>query len=331
VPLGVLLTQAFYQDYGRELQETAERAGIEVEPVLLEQCVAADYDAELLARVNLAFFSSDLIRNRGSGFHEAVVVAPNLQWFHLCGVGVDRARYGALLDRGVRITNSIGVNNEPIALNAVTGLLVLAREFPHWLQAQQERIWRPIDWDSPILPLDLAGQTMVLVGVGAVGSRIAEFARLLRMHVVGVRRSPHSGEAVDEMVHPKELDRVLKDADWLVLACTLTDETRGLIDARRLALLKRGARFVNISRGAVVVEEDLIEALKSGQLRGAYMDVFAKEPLPAESPLWDMPNVVITPHNAAISSGKYRREADLFFQNLRRWSRGQPMLNEVAL
>ena len=331
MPAGVLLTRAFFDICGRELQETATDAGVEIEPILLEQYVAADYDAELLARVNLAFFSSDLIRNRGSGFHEAVVSAPNLQWFHLCGVGIDRARYGALLDRGVRITNSIGVNNEPIALNAVTGLLVLAREFPHWLQAQRERTWSPIDWDSPILPLDLAGQTLVLVGVGAVGSRIAEFARLLHMHVIGVRRSPYSGEAVDEMVHPRELDRVLKDADWLFLACTLTDETRGLIDARRLSLLRRGARLVNISRGAVVVEEDLIEALRSGQLRGAYMDVFAKEPLPLDSPLWDMPNVVITPHNAAISSGKYRREADLFFENLRRWSRNEPLINEVAL
>jgi phosphoglycerate dehydrogenase-like enzyme len=330
VPLGTLLTRDFYEICGADLQKAAAEAGLELQPVFLEDA-ASEGAPHLADAISIAYFSSDLIRKRGNGFHEVLARAPGLRWFHLCGVGVDRQRYGPLMERGVRITNSIGVNNEPIALNAVTGMLMLIREFPHHIEAQRERAWRPIDWDSPILPLDPAGQKLVLVGVGAVGSRIAEFAKLLRMHVVGVRRSPYAGEAVDEMVPPRELDRVLVDADWLVLACTLTEETRGLVDARRLGLLKRGARLVNISRGAVVNEEALIEALQGGQLRGAYLDVFAKEPLPQDSPLWQMPNVIMTPHNAAISRGKYQREAGLFFENLRRWARDEALINEVTL
>jgi phosphoglycerate dehydrogenase-like enzyme len=330
VPLGTLLTRDFYAICGEQMHQVAGEAGLDLQPVFLED-VASEGAEAAASEIALAFFSSDLIRKRGNGFHEVLARAPGLRWFHLCGVGVDLQRYGPLLERGVRITNSIGVNNEPIALNAVTGMLMLIREFPHHLESQREGAWRPIDWDSPMLPLDPAGQKLVLVGVGAVGSRIAEFAKLLRMHVIGVRRSPYAGEAVDEMVHPRELDGVLADADWLVLACTLTDETRGLIDARRLSLLKRGARLVNISRGAVLKEDALIDALQTGQLRGAYLDVFAKEPLPPDSPLWRMPNLIMTPHNAAISSGKYQREADLFFENLRRWAGDQPLINEVTL
>jgi phosphoglycerate dehydrogenase-like enzyme len=132
------------------------------------------------------------------------------------------------------------------------------------------------------------------------------------------------------MVTPADLDRVLPAADWLVLAPILSPETRGMIDARRIALLPRGARVINISRGAVIDETAMIEALRSGQLGGAYLDVFEKEPLPADSPLWSLPNVILTPHNSAVSRGKFYREADLFFENLRRWATGRPLINEVT-
>ena len=126
-----------------------------------------------------------------------------------------------------------------------------------------------------------------------------------------------------------QLDTVLHLANWLVLAPILTAETRGMIDARRLALMPAGARVINISRGAVIDEEAMIESLRNGYLGGAYLDVFNREPLPSESPLWQLPNVILTPHNAAASQGKYKREAGLFFENLRRWGRGQPLVNEV--
>jgi phosphoglycerate dehydrogenase-like enzyme len=123
---------------------------------------------------------------------------------------------------------------------------------------------------------------------------------------------------------------VLPKADWLVLACPLTDETRGLIDARRLDLLPAGARIANVARGAVIDEEAMIEALRAGRLAGAYLDVFTREPLPAESQLWDMPNVIVTPHNSTVSAGNRRRQAEIFLDNLRRWGRGEPLTNLVV-
>ncbi|MGZ9014219.1 MAG: NAD(P)-dependent oxidoreductase, partial [Burkholderiales bacterium] len=154
--------------------------------------------------------------------------------------------------------------------------------------------------------------------------------RELGVHVIGVRRSPgRADESVDELVTPEEFGEVLPRADWLIIACPLTEETRGLIDAAMLARLKRGARIVNIARGEIVDEAAMIEALRSGRLRGAYLDVFQNEPLRPDSPLWDMPNVIVTPHNSPAASGHDRRVYDLFAANLGRWSSGEPMVNEI--
>jgi phosphoglycerate dehydrogenase-like enzyme len=150
------------------------------------------------------------------------------------------------------------------------------------------------------------------------------------MVVIGVRRSPRTpDDPVDELHPPALLPQLLPRADWLALCCALSDETRGVIDAAALARLPRGARLLNVSRGGVVDEPALIEALESGQLGGAYLDVFAKEPLPATSPLWTLPNVIATPHNSASARGNERRQTELFLANLVRYGRGEPLLNEV--
>jgi phosphoglycerate dehydrogenase-like enzyme len=136
-------------------------------------------------------------------------------------------------------------------------------------------------------------------------------------------------DPVDELHHPAALAELLPRADWLALACPLTDETRNMIDTRALALLPRGARILNVARGEVIDEPALIEALRGGQVGGAYLDVFQIEPLPAESPLWDLPNVIITPHNSAASAGNDGRAAAIFLRNLRHWAHGEPLVNEV--
>ena len=328
---GILVSQPFMDRYAGELQAKATAAGLALEPLILSNEIGAKLDEALLPRIELAFNSSDLYRGNARGFYEAAVKATNLRWLHLFGVGIDPANHGPLLARGVRVTNSVGVNAEPIAQTAITGLLMLSRGFPGWMESQRDSAWRPVNYDSPKVPQDLSAETMVLIGVGAIGSRIAQLAQALGLRVIGVRRSAQRGdEPVDEMVMPADLDRVLPQANWLVLAPVLTPETRGMIDARRIALLPRGARVINVSRGLVIDEAAMIEALHSGHLGGAYLDVFSKEPLPPESPLWLMPNVILTPHNSAVSSGKYQREADLFFENLTRWGNGQPLVNEVS-
>ena len=136
---------------------------------------------------------------------------------------------------------------------------------------------------------------------------------------------------MDEMHPPAELFALLARADWLVLACPLTDETRGVIDEAALATLPAGARVINVARGEVVDEAALIAALQAGHVGGAYLDVFAQEPLPAESPLWDLPNVIISPHNSAVAAGNERRATGFFLRNLQAWAKGEPMENDASL
>ena len=147
---------------------------------------------------------------------------------------------------------------------------------------------------------------------------------------IGIRRNVAPAAHFDRVVAMSALDGLLPACDWLVLACPLTPETRGLIDARRFALMPKHAGFVNISRGEVIDEAALIATLKAGNLRGAYLDVFSKEPLPADSPLWDMSNVIMTPHNSASSPNNYARGIEIFLGNLGRYLRGERLENEVS-
>ena len=179
------------------------------------------------------------------------------------------------------------------------------------------------------LPRDLPGQTAVLVGWGPIGQRIGDFLRLLGLRLIVVRTQPAAVSDGVEMVTFETLPQVLPRADWLLLACPLTDKTRRLVDARALAAMPRGAGLINVARGEVVVEADLIEALRVGHLGSAFLDVFEHEPLGADSPLWDLPHVIVTPHSAGHSDGNYQRVIDMFLDNLRRWCADAPLRNAI--
>jgi phosphoglycerate dehydrogenase-like enzyme len=180
------------------------------------------------------------------------------------------------------------------------------------------------------LTRDVAGRTLLIYGFGKIGAEIAHLARLLGMRVIGMRRNRQAHAAADEMHTPDQLHAMLARSDWLALACPLTKETRGVIDAAALAAMPPGARLLNISRGEVIDEAALIDALNRRHLGGAYLDVFAQEPLPAESPLWEMPNVLVTAHDASTSDAYDPRINALFLDNLARWQRREPLLNEVT-
>jgi phosphoglycerate dehydrogenase-like enzyme len=329
---GILITRRFVNEYEARIEEVASQAGLSPRLLVVENEIGATLMEMQRGSVEVAFLSSDLQRGNTQGFMASVMSSPNLRWLQSFGVGVDAQRLGPLVERGVRITNAVGVNSIPVAHHALTGLLMLARRFPHYLEGQRRREWRPINWDSALSPPDLSTQTMVIVGLGAVGAEIARVARVLGLKVIGVRRRARTPEdPVDELVTPEALDSVLPQADWLVLSSVLTPETRGLITRERLQRLPAGAHLINVSRGALVDEAAVIEALREGRLAGAYLDVMSVEPLPPQSPLWDMPNVIISPHNAAVSRGKFAREADLFLRNLLRWGKREPLINEVTL
>ena len=280
------------------------------------------------ARVEIAFFSADVFPDFSRQFFSCLRKAPQLKWLHVFNVGVDHPIYAEMLARGVRLTTSAGSTAVPIAHTAIMGLLALARGFPRWLANQRLRKWDPVRIGE--LPRDLRGQTAVVLGLGKIGIEIARLARELGMKVIGVRRGPRAAaDPVDELAHPAALPELLARCDWLIIACPLTPETRALLDAPMIARLPRGARIINVARGEIVVERDLVDALESGQVAGAYLDVFETEPLPPDSPLWSLPNVLVTPHNSAAAAGNDERVLELFLDNLACWHRGAPLVNEI--
>jgi D-2-hydroxyacid dehydrogenase (NADP+) len=326
---GLLITQSFNKKHGEALAAVLQATGLDVEVIRLSNERGATLDEPECERVQIAFLSGDLYPGNFRGFFESLTRCPNLKWVHVFYVGIEGPLWVPLFERGVLLTNSAGANGRYIAQTAIGAVLALSRPFQRWSTAQREHAWHPVPSDQSESPTDLADETMLVVGLGAIGAEVARLAKALGLKVVGIRRSGAGAADVDVLADPSRLDEHLPSANWLVLASPLTEETRGLIDSRRLALLPDGARVLNVSRGAVIDEEALIRELESGRLGGAYLDVFAEEPLPAESPLWDLPDVIISPHNSTASINKDRREAELFFDNLRRWSRGTPLRNQV--
>lgn len=196
--------------------------------------------------------------------------------------------------------------------------------------AQRRHAWEPISDIGGHAPPDLAGQTAVVVGLGPIGREISRLLRAFGLRVVGVRRSPAPVAECDETIDYGGLAGHLPSADWLVLACPLSDSTRNLVDAHTLALLPRGAHVINVARGEVIVEEALIAALKSNALGGAFLDVFQREPLEPASPLWDLPTLMISPHTSGRSAGNYDRVGEIFLDNLARWLEGRGLRNRAA-
>lgn len=271
----------------------------------------------------VAYFSLDLLPDRAERFASAVDEAPSMRWFHTCSAGVDAPWFQSLLGRGLRFTTSSGASAAPIAQTVLYYLLALSRNARRWEDAQRRRAWEPHD------VIDLRGKGLCVVGMGPIGTEVARLAGALGMDVTGVRRRPRGTEPCPT-VGVADLDSVLPRTDFLVLAAPLNAQTRHMIDASRLALLPRGAFVINVGRGALVDEESLIEALAGGRLGGAALDVFETEPLPAASPLWAMPDVIVTPHACGRNPGNDERSLALLIENSRRWVRGEPLINEIS-
>lgn len=326
---GMLLSKGFVAQFGGELRARLKAAGRDADILHLPDDPQVPLSPEQCARIEVSYLTRDIrFSPLYQSFGRAVSAAPGLKWLHFVSTGIDQHPFlDALKARGVRLTTSAGSNGEPVGQTAIAGLLMLARRFPRWLDAQRRHAWEPMR--GAAVPPDLRGQTILIVGMGTIGKTVARFAQLVGMHVIGMRRSPlQPGDPVDEMYPVSALRAVLPRCQWVVLACPHTPETHKLLNAETLALLPQGAHVVNVARGACVHEAALIAALQGGHLAGAYLDVFETEPLPAASPLWDLPNVVVSPHNASASGGNDRRAADIFLANVQHWARNEPLMNE---
>ena len=255
-------------------------------------------------------------------------MAPNVEWIQATSAGIGqfvrRLEYAKRLPH-TTFTTARGVHAQPLAEFAVMAMLMHTRRALHMVAAQGEKAW------ARFAGTDLADKKLTIVGLGAVGGAVARVASALGMRVVGVRRGGGAaGSAsadVDEIYNRGQLSEALSEAEFVVLIAPHTDETEGMIGAEQLARLRPGAALINIGRGALVDEIALVAALESGQLGGAYLDVFQTEPLPKDHRLWSMPNVLVSPHSGSTSDRENERIADLFIDNLGRWTTGEPLLN----
>jgi D-2-hydroxyacid dehydrogenase (NADP+) len=256
-----------------------------------------------------------------------LAAAPALRWLHSSAVAVETLALTELFARGVIVSNSRGVQARSIAEHVMAVLLGLAKRVPHVIENQRVHRWAQNDFVGDRLPWLLDGRTLGLLGVGTIGTAIARLASAFGMRVVGLsRRERHDPVAgIDEMLQPGSLPALLDQSDVLVIAAPLTPETHNLIGAAELARLRRGAVVINVGRAKIIDHVALAEALRTGHLGAASLDVFLHEPLPPDDPLWALPNVILTPHTSGFRLGHWDETIDLFSQNLRRFIAGEPV------
>lgn len=246
-------------------------------------------------------------------------------WVHVAAAGVDSLLFPALVGHpDVVLTNSRGVYDRAIAEYVLGLILALAKDFPGSWEHQRRREWRPRDSER------IGGRTALVWGTGPIGRAVARMLRAVGMRVCGAGRTARTDDPDFGTVHEgASLPGALAEADYVILAAPLTPATRCMVDASVLGAMKPGARLVNVGRGGLVDEEALVKHLADGRLAGAALDVFAQEPLPAVSPLWDMPGVIVSPHTAGEVTGWRAELADLFLENLTRRAEGLPLRNVV--
>ena len=251
---------------------------------------------------------------------------PNLKWAQLASAGADRVlKSPEIANSDVVLTNASGVHAIPISEHILALIFAFSRNLNRHMASQFKG-----KWERRADITEMEGTTLGLIGVGKIGEKTAEKAKALNMKVVGVRRNPdRSSPYVDQMFGPDGLQEMLAISDWVVVAAAGTNETDGMIGEKELAAMKETAVIINIARGSLIREKALISALQSNKIAGAGLDVFETEPLPEESPLWAMPNVIITPHVAGGTPHYIDRLLDIFTENLKRYQAGEPLINVV--
>jgi phosphoglycerate dehydrogenase-like enzyme len=339
----VVIASPLEAELAAKIQAADPRAEVLYEPDLLPPArYLGDHrgdpgfrrDAEAEARWRALLDRAEVLfgipGDSAEGLAAAVTGLPRLRWVQATSAGAgEQVRKAGLppeaLER-VTVTTSSGVHAVPLAEYAISGLLAVAKDLPRLMEAQRARAWPEVR--QPLRELD--GQTLFLVGLGEIGREVARLGRALGMRTVGFRRTQGPPpDHVDEVHGPERLAELAGQADAMVVSLPLTDQTAGLIDRATIERLPPSCIFVNVGRGGVVDEPALVEALRDRRIAGAVLDVFATEPLPEDSPLWALPNVLVTPHAAALSARENERIVELFRDNLRRYLDGRPLRKVV--
>jgi len=262
---------------------------------------------------------------------EQIKSAKKLRWIHSPAAAVHQLIFPELVNSEIILTNAREVHGPVVAEHVIALIFALATKIPGSVRLQEKHVWgQQILWDELPRVREVAGATVGLVGLGSIGRAAAKSAQGLGMRVIAVREHPEKGsEGADAVFGPAQIDEVFRQADYIVLAAPVTAGTKAVANADRLALMKPDACLINVGRGPLVDEPALAAALREKKIGGAALDVFPKEPLPADSPLWDVPNLLITPHTAALTDKLSERHYALFSENLRRYLNGEPLLAVV--
>jgi phosphoglycerate dehydrogenase-like enzyme len=262
---------------------------------------------------------------------EQIAAAKKLRWIHSPAAAVHQLIFPELVNSDIILTNAREVHGPVVAEHVIALIFALAKRIPGSVRLQEKHVWgQQILWDELPRVREVAGATLGLIGLGSIGGAVAKSAKALGMRVIAVREHPEKGsEGADAVFRPAQIDEVFRQSDYVVLAAPVTTSTKAIANAERLALMKDDACLINVARGPLVDETALSAALRGKKIGGAALDVFPKEPLAADSPLWDVPNLLITPHTAALSEKLWERHYALFSENLRRHLAGQPLLAAV--
>jgi D-2-hydroxyacid dehydrogenase (NADP+) len=328
-PLRLLLSDFARKSWASRI-EAAVPAG-ELAFITAEEARAAegacDADIAFMTREVTGRSSKDNPTPELAGFDAVVRRSPRLKWLQIHPAGAERPIYRELRARGVKVTTASGATAVTVSHSVLGALIAINRRFPLLADAQRRHAWEPRLGERS--PRDLKGQCAVIVGLGPIGRNIATLLEALGMRSIGVRRSAEPVPECDRTIDYDALGSVLPEADVLILCCPASPVTRGIANATVFSAMPKGSLFINVSRGEIAVEKDVIAALQSGHFAGAYLDVFEREPLDPASPLWDMPNVLISPHTASHSLGQNEAIFGIFLDNLARFRAGQKLRNDV--
>jgi phosphoglycerate dehydrogenase-like enzyme len=263
---------------------------------------------------------------------ELFLAAKRLKWIQTSGAGVEGFLFPEVVNSQVIVTNAGGVHPTPVSEHVIGMMLCFCRKLHVFIRNQTEKKWeRAESWTSTEQIWELSGKTLGIIGLGRIGTEIATKAKCLGMKVIATKRDPSHTPmtSVDRLIRSADLSELLAESDFTVLSLPLTKETQGMIGEAQLKSMKRTGILINVSRGKIIQEDKLIEALKQGWIAGAGLDTFENEPLPEKSELWNFKNVIITPHIAGLTPYYMERLTNIFCDNLNHFIRNEPMINVV--
>ena len=262
---------------------------------------------------------------------DQILAAKKLRWIHSTAAAIHTLIFPELVESNIVVTNARDVHGPVVAEHVMALIFALAKKIPDAVAFQQKHEWaQERMWDELPRVRELADATLGLIGLGSIGRAVARNAKALGMRVIAAREHPEKGSGgADTVFGPAQIDEVFRQSDYVVLAAPTTNATQSLASAMRIALMKPGACLINVGRGPLLDEDALVRALREKKIGGAALDVFPKEPLDAASPLWDVPNLLITPHTAGLTDKVWERHYALFSENLRRYLKGESLLSVV--